>query len=314
MVSRYYSPSGSYRADRYLIAVLVASLVALVPAYVYAWITTHFALIWARAFWIVGFTVAVGVIARDAMHRGHVRHSIAAAVGGTIVAVVALFGSWAFWAAELIGIYGEEPISMFWFLLRPAELFAFMAEAYAYSGIDIMSYGARATIEGDLLLMIWIGEAAMLLIPAVVMTYRGVSRRPYCEACGQWCSDRLELVEIDAILTEQMRDMLEDGRIAEVAALPRHVPGETFWFSLYMSECAGCGGFTTLSVDETVLSIDDKGRGSKETKTIVENLILQSHEVEVVRELRAERLANISVASQDRSPVDVHSGTVGTNR
>ena len=59
------------------------------------------------------------------------------------------------------------------------------------------------------------------------------------------------------------------------------------WFECDVETCSACGATSTLDVSMVVATQNEKGEVSKDTTSVVSNLLLTTQEVEGIRSLSA---------------------------
>ena len=145
------------------------------------------------------------------------------------------------------------------------------------------SYGSSSAANSDAvsgwgLTAIWAIEAVTLLVAPVVVGRATLSSVPFCDACDAWC-DTKGLVRSTALTDpNELRQKLEGGDFAYVAALPPPAPGSGLEFTRH--SCGTCGQMNTLTVTRKVVARNKKGKVVKnETKVLVDKLLVSTDDL-----------------------------------
>lgn len=170
----YYVPSGRLPARAVVLASLCA-LAVVVPAWLYAWVTTHSPLVLLDWFAMAAFAAAMGVGAHMAARLGKARNPPWMGRLGLMIGVVGWYVHWAAWLAiaDAGGFGGllADPRAMWGFAALVAE-----HEVRSFLGLRIES---SALVAG------WLIEFIVLTsLPRSLA--RAAAETPFCEQGDAW--------------------------------------------------------------------------------------------------------------------------------
>jgi hypothetical protein len=187
----YYKHSGSFTPQG-LIGGMLAGVIVSIPAsflYNYGIVTTSFDK--ARFLCTTAFGMLIGAACGLALCWGKVRNNTVAGLVGAGGGLVGLYVSWIGWLMHL-----SYPAQWIFNVSGPARhplrIWNAMLEVNVVGTWS--SGGALVATKGLVLWLIWIAEAGFLLAVAASIAIALVARRPFCERCGQWSTDRHNLV------------------------------------------------------------------------------------------------------------------------
>ncbi|MCC5829153.1 MAG: hypothetical protein JJU36_06865 [Phycisphaeraceae bacterium] len=291
MFSQYYRLSGRLTSRSLPVGLggtLVASvLLGLVYGLVVYWVPFIYVLFLATA----GAGFAVGGIAYNLAIWSHTRNGLlvlAASVLGAVTAYVASFFSWVFVLADYD-----------WGVLAPASMIRAI-HWIIENGTWTLGSGGSANVSGLPLLLIWLGEFAIMLGVAVYIGWKQFGEALYCEETGDWIKN-IELVgpfmgiedpddvqrkveANDFSWIEQLRPF-EVEEDEESVKLPR---------SFKSSEMVLAGSEATYLVTlRNVTNIVDKqGAVTRRVRPILRNLTVDRESFELIRQIGEQAAAD----------------------
>jgi len=176
MSSPYYAPSGRLPPQAIVLAAACA-LLAVIPAWLYAWLTIHSPLVlidWAA---MCVFAVVMGVAARQVARQAKARNPVWMGRLGLAIGVAGWYAHWAAWLAiadaggfaSLLG----APLDMWRFGMVLAE-----------NGVR---HVAGMRIEGSALVAGWIVEFIVLTTLSRSLA-RDAAEEPFCELGDSWAT------------------------------------------------------------------------------------------------------------------------------
>lgn len=269
MLSRY-KHSGRVPPLGLVIGLGVGLLASLALVYPYDYGIIHIPSVKLRIFCTVIFGFMVGVAAGWGLALGKVRNTRVAGIAGILTALAALYVSWGAWLILVL----DEPTSLLpRLLLRPWAMWQLL-QAVNVDGT--WGSGGSAT-KGVELWIIWILEAATILLLGLLGAVVMMGRLPFCESCEHWCKKAGELLIAATVQPANLKASVDKGDLgflAEARLATKKEPRYSFtWYS-----CPSCHGLNTLSVTFAQ---------AKSSKQLANHLMISGAEVEVLRNFQS---------------------------
>ena len=176
MRSPYYVPSGRLPAQA-IVSTAACALFAVIPAWLYAWLTIHSPLVLLDWLAMGVFAVVMGVAAREVARRAKARNPMWMGRLGLAIGVVGWYAHWAAWlaiadAGSFASLFGA-PQDMWRFAMVLAE--------------NEVRHIAGMRIEGSALVAGWVVE--FILLTALPRSLaRGAAEEPFCELTNSWAT------------------------------------------------------------------------------------------------------------------------------
>jgi hypothetical protein len=128
---------------------------------------------------------------------------------------------------------------------------------------------------------VWGAEAAVVL-GFSVYTIRGfITDRPFCEACGVWCTDERGVLATRGWDADELKARLEARDFDYLRKLGRPSRHDVEGFAYDIKRCPQCGGATSLTARKVVIA---EG-GALRSRVVVEGLLLSREEADRLRKL-----------------------------
>src|SRR5260370_3059298 len=159
----------------------------------------------------------VGASCGLAMCWGKIRNSALAGIVSLASSLFALYVSWVIWILHLM-------FPSFWILnpirlaLQPKVLWKIIV---AVNAQGTWGFKGGVPMTGTGVWLVWVGEAGLLLGFGVLAGIAIVRRRPFCERCEAWCSERIKLYFAPAILPDEIKRRVQAEDVGWIATLAR---------------------------------------------------------------------------------------------
>jgi hypothetical protein len=229
------------------------------------------------------FGAAIGGLVAWAMKKLGSRSWWFAPVLAFFTAAIAYAVSWPAWFAVMLwrNDLGLEALAAFW----PPAFLELLAGAYE-EGVWTLGRSDSA-VSGPFLGIIWLLEAAIVLVttPAVALGVAGSG--VYCEGCHRWCvrvpGDASLEARFHASSAGQLSNALERRDLSVLTMVPRADDAENEWVGGSLQVCDGCGGTNTLLLESVTRTYDSKGRPQLSRHRLVQHLLLRKDETDWAR-------------------------------
>lgn len=281
----YYKHSGRFSLGGLAAGLVVGGASALVLAYAYGAGLSRVPEAHLAVFATIAFGGLLGVATGFGLVWGHVRNKNLTAALTIVLTTLALYMSWAVWIQTA---FQREDRRISWSKLaeHPRAIWSLMKFINHY-GTWAFDNGNPTT--GWALWAIWILEAALIVGVGTVAALGIVNRRPYCEACGQWCRRAVRLLLAPVPDLQQVRFQLENKDLRPLEALGSGLKTSDH-FLVDLQSCKHCGQFHTLSGTQVSIQRKKFGQPTVSSNTIVRQLIVGPGEAQAIHHL-AETLA-----------------------
>ncbi len=218
------------------------------------------------------FGIGVGWLVGRASYLGEVRNQnfiMATAVG---CGLLAMYFAWIFWLHALT----EMEIMDF----SPGYIFGMM-DLLSVDGIWSI-FGATPTGFG--LYAVWLIEALIVAIAALVLALGSSGREPYCEDCEKWTNEtNLTVVAEPVANPAALINSLEQRDVSVLTTMKAVPMADTYRTKVDLVKCPSCSNSHYLVVEAIEASYDGDGNLKEDETTIVENLKLNRDSYETIK-------------------------------
>ena len=270
---QYYHHSGQVNPAGVVAALMAGVVAAAVMAVPYAYADKYCPEVHLNGLICGLFGLALGVVPALMLKRFKVRNLPVSLAVIALVAAAGLYASWAAWEAILMR-HGLSNLPRL--IVHPDAVVAIARDINGVGTWGIGSMGSTPTggnTTGWFLAFIWLAEAATLVGVALLVGRSMLAGKPFCDACDRWCEAATVVRTTAPVEAKLLREKLEAGDFAFVAALGPPTPDAGLTFK--RQHCDQCGRLNTLSVTRRTVTRDRKGRAKgTQTKTLVDKLLV----------------------------------------
>lgn len=271
----YYRHSGRIDAARFGPALLGALATATVTAVLYAYIICYIPIGGAITFLLtIGCAIAVGFVAGRLLRWAKVRNLPLTAGLIVLLTLWTLYVSWVVYCFALVQRADHQvPISALWELIAEPKSLANLIMLINQEGAWSLK---SLHPTGVVLWALWLFEAVLLLGTIWYIVWNMLRDQPFCEQCQKWGQTR-SIVQTNPGKILAIRGMIERKEFDCMEKLGL-LQGNTHWFEFCLQGCADCDTTQTLSIWERILTVDNKGKATINTKPVVRQLWLSPEE------------------------------------
>jgi|HubBroStandDraft_1064217.scaffolds.fasta_scaffold248548_1 hypothetical protein len=279
----YYEPSGQFSPAGILIGILLATSIAVVGAVVYAYAVVYIPSPKLDCLACAAFGLLLGAACAYFMRRpGKVRSVKLTMLLTLVITAVGYYVCWVVWL-WIVFNRGDPDFSIPLGDLagHPHLVVAAVQDVYQ-NGTWKMTESDTDSTKGTALGIIWLGEALLIFVPALMVAHHMAAAAPFCEKCGQWCGKPELIRQTDLTDETELKRRLERGDFAYVAALPPAVAGKNMLLRFSRSVCGTCNDFQSLDVQR----ITRKKTKKKETEskvTVVKKLLVTPADINAIK-------------------------------
>ncbi len=278
MSTTYYVPSGKIPIIGAMVTLVVAAVVPLVMAVPYA-----VALVYNPSAYLgivlpglMGGAIGFGVAKAGTWMK--VRNAWALVGVAVLSAMACWLLSWVPWEYFTLSHIGQD-IDLQTVLWPPTflELFAILYENGAWT---IGRSGEP--VSGFMLLLVWMGEAGIVLVASGVAAWAAGSAGVFCETCERWCKRVSNAFVHGAEAESQITSKLAVGDLGVLTSAPRTQPSAGQWIETAVLYCE-CGATNTLLVERCLRKVDRRGNARVERKPIVKHALITKAQADWAR-------------------------------
>jgi hypothetical protein len=271
IMANYYKHSGKIAPQGLIFGLLLGAAVSVPASFLYDYGIFTIPEAKLRGICTLAFGALIGAASGAAMCWGKVRNK---PVSGAVAFAASLFGlyvSWVIWILHLVhpSVWLNNPVRA---AMHPRGLWRAML---AVNAVGTWSYQGGTPEHGTILWIVWISEALLVLTAGMLVAVALVQRRPFCERCEQWCTERWRLYFAPSLPAGQFKMQLESQDVANLEKL-RVGNKKQAHYRVDLHSCGICHSLNTLSLVQNY---------PRDRKTVVNKLLVSPAQASVIRNL-----------------------------
>ncbi|GAB3872199.1 hypothetical protein GCM10028824_22310 [Hymenobacter segetis] len=280
-MSLYYQPSNKMPLGGVLLFLLGGVLAAAVLAFVYIYAVWYIPFVYINFFICLGFGLVLGGILLLLARAGKLRSPKGVAVLAVLVGLAAIYLEWSVYLTLLFNTEttgtGRDADTSTSFsaalfgdvLTHPAAMWAAIDKINATGTWSLKG----ATPSGAFLWFVWVVELVIILGGAYLMA-SSQADEPFSELTNEWADEEALAHPIAyAHDAAQTRASLETGQFRTL--LPHVAQSAVAPFArLKLHRVANDPGCQYLTLENVTPKVDDKGKASESTATVVQHLAI----------------------------------------
>ena len=298
--NHYYQPSNRFSVGGVLLLLCVGILAAGLLAFIYVYAVWYIPFIYINFLLTLVFGFLLGVVLAQLVRTGKLRNPALVTGLATGVALAACYVQWALYLTLVLNTTSVESLGrrasvahtsfsadvMMSILLHPGSIVEAMSELASSGSWSLMG----VTPSGIFLYLIWLVEAAIIVVAAVMLA-RIQSTEPFSETANEWAEEEELPVLIAHINDPAATKMsLEAGDFS--ALRPASEDAEKMFARLKLHCAPNDTDCAFLSLENVKVSFDDKGKKSEATTNVVEYLRVSAQRCQELRS--SYRLASVA--------------------
>jgi hypothetical protein len=268
----YYQPSGKFTPQGPILGLLMGAAVAVPAAFLYDYGIVSIPEAKLRGICTLVFGALVGALAGLGMCWGKVRNRAVAATVGFAASLFGLYLSWDAWVLHLI-----HPDRWLFNLVAPASHPDRLWQAMlAINTVGTWSFGSGSKPDhGVFLWIVWAAEAALMLGVGTLAAVAMVRRRPFCERCDQWCTQKSHLLFAPTFPGTELKAKLESENVAGLEKLTIGDKTQPH-YRIDLHTCGNCHSLNTVTLTQVF---------PKDNHTLVNKLMITPDQAAIIRNL-----------------------------
>ena len=271
--THYYTHSGKAPIISVFFMIICGLSAAFVLSAIYGYAIAFIPFIYLNFFITLGFGVLTGVAIGAGGKLGKARNpGIYAWVG----LVIGLFAEYAGWVAWVYASFDQTSL-----IIHPGELLVGLQEIAETGAWSIFGW----TPTGFAIYCIWTIEGLMIVCASALIAFVYVESTPFCEHCSLWVENVRTRSNLQTIENEdEFKTKLEEGQYESLLGLKKADDSSKISTEIELNGCKTCENSNYLSLSTITVSVDDKGKESKDSSKFVCNFRLTNEQHKKVSE------------------------------
>jgi len=178
-------------------------------------------------------------------------------------------------------------------LLQPDAMWLLIKELNQTGAWSIRSW----TPTGAILWGFWGLEALIIFALSLLLAKSVIEGDPFCEHCETWCEENKDVVRAPLADPDEMKQRMELRDFSYLEKLGGAKSDAAAWMALNIHSCSTCRNTHTLSMKSVTVTVDKKGKESRQEKEVMDKLLLSSSEAENLRALGQKLHPPLNVAT-----------------
>lgn len=282
-MASYYKHSGKTAPQGLLFGLLLGCVASLPAAFLYNYGIFTIPSVKLRAICALAFGALIGAASGLGMCLGKLRNKLVAGTVGFASSFFGFYISWVIWILHLVrpSFWLFNP---FYAAVHPLGLWR---AVLAINAAGTWSYSGGTPEHGPLLWFVWACEALLILGFSILTAMALVQRRPFCEQCGQWCTERRKLYFAPSLPAGQFKILLESQG---TSGLEKLIVGDKkkAHYRIDLHSCGVCHSLNTLSLVQNF---------PRDRKTVVDKLLVTPEQASAIRHLEMNHVASSGIST-----------------
>jgi hypothetical protein len=276
---KYYRHSGAFSASGLILGTLGAFFGVAIVAVLYAVVIYYIPFAGTITFLIAaGFGALAGFVAGICLQWGKLRNDAIAFLVSGLLAIEALYLSWAVWVSLLLR--GAELELNLWTLLQnPRVLWSLVSEINQVGAWSMRGF----TPTGGFLWLLW-GLEALLVLGLATLVSAGTMTLPFCERCERWSTVDEDVARFNDPVSDSLKQDVEAGGVDFLRSLGKPSVKDTTWLRADLHRCSSCESLHALSLSRVQVT-ERKGERRENATNVLQHFLVSKSAAATLREL-----------------------------
>jgi hypothetical protein len=276
-----------------LVGLILGMVAGGVLAAAYAYLELYIPLAGVITFILTaGFGGLMGGAVGFLMKKQKVRSTSVTLLATLLVSLVAFYVSWGVWLYAALR-RAEVDANLPAVLLQPDVMWVLILEINQAGAWSITSW----TPTGAILWGFWGLEAVVIFALALLLAKSVIEGDPFCEHCETWCEETKDVLRVPLADPNELQQNMELRNFSYLEKLGGAKADAAAWMAMNIHSCPSCRNTHTLSMTSVTVTVDKKGKESREEKEVMDKLVLSSSEAENLRALGQKLKPPLDVAT-----------------
>lgn len=268
----FYRHSGKFNPAGPILVFLAALVAAFPLGLLYSYLINWIPFIYLNFLITLGYGFVFGTLTSLLLLKfGKVRNTAVAFLSGTAAGLIAWYFSW---NGHIHALAGDVP-----WLLTPGQIWTAVKILYNEGSWGI-GFGSQEPLTGIPLAIVWLGEGAMIVGLAAMISYRSVKDTPFCEQHNCWFDEKKVIDKFDVFTHPQHLEAFKTGDIAPLEEARPRVPASGQFARVTVKHSKNCHDLCTLSIDNVTVTPDKNGNPKEKASTLVTHLLVPKSMIE----------------------------------
>lgn len=270
----YYMHSGKTTPLGIILIPLFGILGAAFFSIIYAYATVYIPFVYLNCLITMGYGFIIGKLIIIGAEKGKIRNLKLVLFLAILVAIFAEYFNWLSW----IFAYSKGEL----FVMSPLEIISILKVIAVFGAWSIKSF----VVKGITLYLVWVAEAAIIMGVIIYYPYATIKSMPFCEKCNIWIKNKIMISMLEPIIdVESFKSQLERRDYGNLLKLKMVDRNSSAYTVIELLSCPSCRQQYILNVKSMKVITNSKGKKSSNSKTIIENLIINEDTYSLIRGL-----------------------------
>lgn len=277
-MAELYKHSGAITVTGTLLGLLCGSAAAVALGFAYTYAIVWIPFVYVNALLTFVFGVGIGFAVAAGAKAGKLRSMAVVTLLGLFCGLLGLWTAWAVDPMARLGRVADGP--SFSPLFGFGALFRYMGALYTNG-----SWGfGSVPVSGIFLGVIWAIEAGLIVVAAMFTAPGRLMDVAFCEPCEAWTKLQTGLRTISLEGVDSLLARMAEGDVAALRETKPAGAADAGHVRVDLATCPSCANSAYLTLTLVIKKADEKGKESKEEKTVLQNLVLSAADVGIVKE------------------------------
>lgn len=292
---RTYKHSGKVAPQAFILMLLAGLGCSIALGLIYGIVTWLNPFIYINILGTFFFGLAVGKTVEWAGKTGKCRNLTWLTICTLFAVGIGIYISWVAW------IFAASEWTLL--ILFPWDLITVLQGIAQEGAWEIFGY----TPTGFVLYAIWLAEASIISIVAVMMCDDVLKKSAFCERCQVWLEQPHSYGPFAALgqaERKQLRAALAQQDYAHLDSLQSLQEGDATFTEVHLQACKSCSDLCLLSVQDVTPSVDDKGNVTFKPEPIVDRLLIRADAFAEIEAQLVALIERLDAAEQEAAEPD----------
>lgn len=273
----YYQPSGKAPFGGIVATLGVGLGPGILLAVVYAYILVYLPFVYLRILAPFGYSVGLGFIISLGLQAGKIRNPAVNLLLVVGISLISFYFAWTVWVFAVLQHSGTENVAVLDVLASPLTAWKVILQ-FNETGV----WGIKGTMfSGAFLGLIWLLETIIILFGPMLGGL--AANAPFCETCDCWTVETKGVREFKcAVSRDEIKETMRRKDYGRLLSYPR-IMNDSVFYRVNVHGCSKCRLLNVLKLEEVHLKLDENGKPSETTVSIIDNLLISPSEMGILQ-------------------------------
>lgn len=273
----YYQPSGKAPLGGILRTLGFGLGLGILVASAYAYIIVFLPFVYFRVVAPLFYAGGLGFIIIVSLQIGKIRNLAVSLLLATGISAISFYFAWTVWVFAVLQHSGTENVALLDVLTSPFTVWKVILQ-FNETGV----WGIKGTMfSGAFLGFIWLIETLFILFGPMLGGFGATS--PFCETCDCWTVETKGVREFKCVATrDEIKEVMRRKDYGRLLSYPR-LMNDSVFYRANVHGCSKCRVLNVLKLEEVHLKLDEHGKSTETTVSVIDNLLINPSELAVLR-------------------------------